>query len=53
MTVIGAIAIKNIETAAGGPGPGFCFAVNDKEEDNWILCAYSSEQKKEWVCAVN
>jgi hypothetical protein len=53
MTIIASIAIKNIDATAGGSGPGFCFSIADKEEDNWTLCAYSNDQKREWVCAIS
>lgn len=52
MSVVGSISIKNVSSISPASGPGECFQIHDHEGDNWTLCASSSDEKKEWVCAV-
>lgn len=53
MSIVGSIGIKNVTSVTNAEAIGDCFKVNDSEGDNWILCANSEMEKKEWVCAIN
>jgi len=52
MTVVGAVAIKNLADVQSASGPGDCFRIMDDEKDNWVLCTGGSQEKKEWTCAI-
>ena len=34
------------------PIGGFCFAVKNREDDEWDLCANDKAEKRAWMCAI-
>ena len=55
MVVLGAIAITNIEQVSQADSSfmtGYCIQVKDAELDQWVLCASSEKEIKDWQCAI-
>ncbi len=53
LKVLGAISVKNIQSTNPSDLEKDCFTINNSENDEWHICAFSEVEMNEWFCAIN
>lgn len=52
MTIKGSIKVENIHSTGNASG-GFCFEVQNAENDDWTVCADTQEIKNMWLKSIS